>query len=256
MAQRSQFTFYSSIFESAKLIRNKAARADFYDAVCNYALNGMEPDLEKLSDAAAVGFISARPNLDASRKKAENGKAGGSANKTEANGKQTESKPEANPKHPASEKEKEKEGENEIEKEKEIEIENECYISLNTEGANTVDGMSTGAKAPIIDGHRFTEFWNTYPEGKRGNRDEAWEQWCKIAPSDQLAGEIIRGLMDWTDSDDWAEQNGKFIPGAAKFLAQERWKSPPCEDPVGVGMSEATKAYVQQVLARRSNGGS
>ena len=119
MDQRGQFTFYASIFESAKRIRNKAARADFYDAVCDYALNGKEPNLDKLSDAAAIGFISAKPNLDASRKKAKSGKAGGSA-------KQTGSKPEANGKQTGSEKEKE------IEIEKEIE--NECYISDDGDG--------------------------------------------------------------------------------------------------------------------------
>ena len=116
MDQRGQFTFYASIFESAKRIRNKAARADFYDAVCDYALNGIEPNLDKLSDAAAIGFISAKPNLDASRKKAKSGKAGGSS-------KQTVSKPQANGKQTASEKENEKEVEIENE------IENECYIS-------------------------------------------------------------------------------------------------------------------------------
>lgn len=116
MEQRKQFTFYSSIYESAKRIKNKAARAEFYDAICAYALSGEEPDLDKLPDSAAVGFISAKPNLDASRKKAANGKAGGTA-------KQTASKAEATGKQTASEKEIEVEKEKEIE----IEIENECY---------------------------------------------------------------------------------------------------------------------------------
>lgn len=64
MEQRTQFTFYASIYESACRIKNKAARADFYDAICAYALAGTPPDLDKLSDAAAVGFIAAKPNLD------------------------------------------------------------------------------------------------------------------------------------------------------------------------------------------------
>ena len=115
MDQRGQFTLYASVFESAKRIKNKAARADFYDAVCDYALNGVEPNLDKLSDAAAIGFISAKPNLDSSRKKAANGKQGGS--KRQANSKQT-----------VSEKEIEIEIEKEYEKEIEYEIENECYI--------------------------------------------------------------------------------------------------------------------------------
>ena len=178
MDERSQFTFYGSFYNSAKRIRSKAARCDFYDAICEYALNGIAPDLDRLSDAAAVGFIGAKPNLDASRRKAENGKQGGkkgkqtenkpeaseeqTESKPEASGKQTESKPEANGKQTPSEKEKEKEIEIEIEKEIEIEIENECYY---------IGAASPGVIAlPLNDGREFSvteamvsEFSGLYP---------------------------------------------------------------------------------------------
>ena len=85
---RKQFTFYGSFFETAKRIKSKAARADLYDTICRYALEGVEPDLDKLPESVAVAFINAKPNLDASRKKAENGKNGGS--KPKANRKQTQ----------------------------------------------------------------------------------------------------------------------------------------------------------------------
>ena len=111
MNGRTQFTFYRSIHESIKRIRKKTDRADAYTAICDYALDGIEPDLDSISDAAAIVFLSAKPNLDASKKKASAGKQGGS--KPKANGKQTESKT----KQGASEKENEKEGEKEIEDE-------------------------------------------------------------------------------------------------------------------------------------------
>lgn len=120
---RSQFTFYRSFFEAVFKIKNKAARAEAYDAICKYALFNDAPDVDKMSDAAAIAFMLIKPNLDASRRKAKSGKSGGiskqTASKTEANSKQSGSKTEASDKQeqPASEKEKEKE------KEKE----NECY---------------------------------------------------------------------------------------------------------------------------------
>ena len=120
---RSQFTFYRSFFEAVFKIKNKAARAEAYDAICKYALFNDAPDVDKMSDAAAIAFMLIKPNLDASRRKAKSGKSGGSSKqtaiKTEANSKQSGSKTEANDKReqPASEKEKERE------KEKE----NECY---------------------------------------------------------------------------------------------------------------------------------
>ena len=115
---RGQFTFYASFASALSRIKKKADRADAYDTICNYALYGTEPDLDKLPDSAAIAFDLIRPTLDSSRRKAENGKRGGSK-------KQTESKPEANQKlgQTVREKEKEKEGE------KEIEIEDECLYS-------------------------------------------------------------------------------------------------------------------------------
>lgn len=86
MDARKQFTFYQSYAEAVARIRKKADRADAYDAIVNYALYGEIPDLDKMSDSAAIAFISARPNLDASRRKAESGKLGGTR-------KQSESKP-------------------------------------------------------------------------------------------------------------------------------------------------------------------
>lgn len=111
---RNQFTFYRSFFEAASKIKSKAARAEAYDAICKYALFNDAPDVDKMSDAAAIAFMLIKPNLDASRRKAKSGKSGGKS-------KQSGSKAEANDKQeqPASEKEKEDE--------KEDEKENECY---------------------------------------------------------------------------------------------------------------------------------
>ena len=93
---RSQFTFYRSFFEAVFKIKSKAAKAEAYDAICKYALFNDAPDVDKMSDAAAIAFMLIKPNLDASRRKAKSGKNGGStkqiASKAEAKWKQTISK--------------------------------------------------------------------------------------------------------------------------------------------------------------------
>ena len=81
---RTQFTFYVSFWDALKRIKKKQDRCEAYDAIVAYALFGTEPDLDKLPDAASMAFILAKPTLDASRRKAENG----------SKKKQTESKPE------------------------------------------------------------------------------------------------------------------------------------------------------------------
>lgn len=112
---RSQFTFYDSFYRALSRIRKKADRADAYDAIVAYALLGEEPDLDKLSDAAAIALEVIRPNLDASRRKAASGKQGGKAKK------QTASKPEANASKPEANPKQEKEQEKEQEQDKDKE---------------------------------------------------------------------------------------------------------------------------------------
>lgn len=68
---RSQFTFYESFAKAIGRIRNKEDRADAYDAICNYALAGVEPDPESVSDVVMIVFELIKPTMDSSKKKAE-----------------------------------------------------------------------------------------------------------------------------------------------------------------------------------------
>lgn len=135
--ERTQFTFYRSFASALKRIRKDADRAKAYDAICDYALDGKEPDLSGLPDAAAIAFDLIRPVLDTSKRKSENGKRGANAKREKegskpkakqkqasSKSKQNDSKPEANAKRGETSSEKEKE------KEKEKELENECYLPL------------------------------------------------------------------------------------------------------------------------------
>ena len=118
---RSQFTFYDSFYRALSRIKKKADRADAYDAIVADALLGEEPDLDKLADAAAIAFEVIRPNLDASRRKAANGKQGGKAKK------QTGSKPEANTSNEEANGKQEKEQDKEQVKEQDKDKEQMLY---------------------------------------------------------------------------------------------------------------------------------
>ena len=136
--ERKQFTFYESFARALLRIKKDADRAKAYDAIVSYALYGIEPDLDKLPDSAAIAFDLIQPTLDSAARKSSAGKTGGDAkqtgSKTEANRKQNESKAESNAKQTGNEKEREKEGEKEKEIEKEVE--NECYNLPPTTGAS------------------------------------------------------------------------------------------------------------------------
>ena len=113
---REQFTFYRSFADALKRIKKDADRAKAYDAICDYALYEVEPDLDGLPDAAALAFQLIKPNLDASKRKSDSGKQGG---RPKAEEKQNESKTKAN--------EKQEQTLNKKENKNKKEKENECY---------------------------------------------------------------------------------------------------------------------------------
>lgn len=202
---RTQFTFYSSFARAISHIRKKADRADAYDAIVNYALYGIDPDLKSLPDSVAIAFDLAKPNLDSSRKKAEGGKKSGkNSGKTEGTSGEDSGKIPATSGEDADNKKEE-------EKENKKEIENECYLAPACE-----------LKAP---GSLFTNFWDAYPN--RINREDAWKAWKELNPDADLIGKIMSGLDAWKASRKWTEDDGDFVPAAAKWLKDRRWEITP-----------------------------
>lgn len=122
MDKRGQFTFYRSFWEAVQSLPKKD-RLPVLEAIISYALDGDIPS--GLSQSQSAFFLLVKPNLDASRKKAANGKQGGS-------------KPKANSKQNASKKENEVEKEEEIENEIEIEKEYKCNILSSSSSAGAV----------------------------------------------------------------------------------------------------------------------
>ena len=203
---RTQYTFYESFYKAAKRIKDPTARAEVYDAICEYALYGNEPDIDVLSEMAAIAFELIKPNLDASRKKAESGKLGGrkkqSKSNPEANGSKTEAKRKQNE---ASEKQEQTESKKENKKEKEgenkIEIEN---------------------KKKSYDADGFAAFWAAYP--KKAGKADALKAWNKLAPDVVLQEQMGKALEVQKQSQQWRKDGGQYIPMPATWLNGRRWE--------------------------------
>lgn len=94
------YVFYGSFYEALKEV-DQETRLLVYDALNEYALFGSEP---QLSGTASALFKLMRPQIDANRKKRENGKKGGSksgakkqsASEAQAKAKQTRANVNAN----------------------------------------------------------------------------------------------------------------------------------------------------------------
>ena len=91
---RDSFIFYRSFYESFDGL-SKKDKLLLFDAVCNYALNGIEPELNGVPLSM---FKLLKPQLDANNRRFENGKKGGRPKKTETkpNDNQTKTKTKPN----------------------------------------------------------------------------------------------------------------------------------------------------------------
>lgn len=96
---RDSFIFYRSFYQSAKKLPTED-KAELFDAICSYALDG---ELVELSVVPEAIFTVIQPNLDANRRKWENGcKEKKKTSKSEAEEEQEISKDETNDKQTIS----------------------------------------------------------------------------------------------------------------------------------------------------------
>lgn len=246
MEKRKQFTMYESMYKALARIKDRDDRLSAYDIICAYALYGEEPDLETMSDAVAITFELVQPVLDTARRKAESGRLGGS--KSKAQDKQPESKPQSQEQQPA----REKEGEKEIEIEKELEIESEIEIERETE----IEAKPEAAESPAQNAERaFSSFWEDYP--KKTDRDEALQIWKELDPDRETVQRIRESLADWKKSGQWLDDDGRYIPSAARWLRKRRWEMQPApgkkQIPTGASgqLGQAELEAIQRVLRER-----
>jgi hypothetical protein len=204
MEERNQFTFYKSFYEALRYIRKATDRAKAYDAICNYAIYGIEPDMDALPDTVALALSVIKPVIESSNRKANAGKAGGS--KPKATGKQTESKTEANASSEKANGKQEKEQDKEQDKEQML--------------------KGTGDRKQA----EFEKFWAVYP--KKVGKGDARKSFAKVKVS---VDTLIAAVEAQKRSNQWTQENGRYIPNPSTWLNQERW-----EDEVTVSEPQKT----------------
>lgn len=186
--KRNQFTFYASFYDAISRIRNKSARLLIYDALCQYALMGEEPDLEAMPEQVSIVFSLIRPTLLVSLRKAKY-----RAKIAEDNGQDNGRDNFCN--------KKENEVEGEKERENEREVENEC-LNTHSECAEP-----------------FEIFWSAYP--KKVDKSGAKRAFKGVeVPVQQL----VSALQEQQRSSQWNADGGRYIPNAATWLSRKGWE--------------------------------
>ena len=90
---RDSFIFYRSFYEAIKILDDRD-RLEIYDAICEYAMNGNDTQMEAVGRAI---FALIKPQIDANNKRYGNGAKGGRPKtKTKPNNNQTITKPKPN----------------------------------------------------------------------------------------------------------------------------------------------------------------
>lgn len=80
-----------------------------------------------------------------------------------------------------------------------------------------------GDKSPLETPNLFEIFWKRWPRhDRKTGKSECAGIWQK-AKLDSLADEIMAGLGRWRDSQQWAKQDGEFIPAPARWLRRRYW---------------------------------
>ncbi len=68
----------------------------------------------------------------------------------------------------------------------------------------------------------FDRFWAAYP--KHVGKDKALKAFVKINPTEELLADMLENLERQKKYYAWGRQNWKYIPHAATWLNQKRWK--------------------------------
>lgn len=94
--------------------------------------------------------------------------------------------------------------------------------NINKETNKQGNNNYTSASRRGAHDESFEEFWSEYP--RKVSKPAALKAWNKLKPDEDLIEQIMSGLEKWRNSDDWARDNGQYIPYPATWLNGRRWE--------------------------------
>lgn len=226
---QDSFVFYRSFYEAIKEIDEEATRLAILEALCDYAIFGEEPEL---SGTASALFKLMRPQIDANRKRRENGKKGGAALKeegqkvaeeeqcqteTEAKAKQSASKNEAKvtqdatksePKHNQKQSKGEpKANQSRTKAEPNVNVNANANVNVNANEDVFLGGAEAPPRKPEIELPLNDK--STFPV-MRGDV----EKWSRLYPAVDVLQEL-RKMAGWLDAN---PTRRKTRTGVARFI--------------------------------------
>jgi len=75
----------------------------------------------------------------------------------------------------------------------------------------------------VLETERFEEFWERYP--KKRNRPQAQKVWESLEVGEALFERLLAALESHRASVQWANEGGRYVPNADRWLAERRWEN-------------------------------
>ena len=87
------------------------------------------------------------------------------------------------------------------------------------------EGKGTGKEQEGEWRVRFDLFWEKYP--RKVGKDAAWAEWKRLKPDASLLELMLSAVLLQSQSRQWRENDGEFIPHPRTWLRQGRWQDEP-----------------------------
>lgn len=224
---RDSFVFYRSYYEAIAELDDDT-QLKIYQALCDYSLNGAEPNLAGVAKAV---FTLIKPTLEANRKRYENGKKGGKPNQIE-----TKNEPNANQ---SVTKTKPNINQTLTKAKPNVNVNDNVNVNVNE---------NIPPKSPKGDlQERFNAFWEVYP--RKVAKQAAIKAWEKIKPDAELTKKIVESVKSQCHNEQWHRDNGQYIPYPTTWLNRGEWDN----ETVSVDTAKPDTSYDILKIKRKIN---
>lgn len=129
----------------------------------------------------------------------------------------------------------------------------EWIITENPDGkpspkSNAVSDISEQSQVISAADFNFNRIWEAYPAHRRGDKKEAMKAYKQISDADIIVEDILNGLREMQGKEDWKKDEGRWIPGLKKFLANRIWEE-------GLENPTSAQGYKEKMMEVLRNAG-
>lgn len=235
--ERDSFIFYRS-FRLAAQALSKEERADLYDAICDYALDGKTP--ESFEGAMLGIFYMAQMQIDINNEKykkkvearREAGRKSGEARRNEQTGTKRTNVDFVQQNEQTGTKRTDNDTVNDTVNDTDnVNGNGNENVTVNDtdngiKNDNNIPPKSPqgdGEKKPSLQERRFESFWSVYPKKKA--KDAARRAWMRLKPDENLCATIVESVSEHIARDpSWSKDGGQYIPHPATYLNSGGWQ--------------------------------